>query len=91
MSLFALNIIAHDTQLAGKLSILIYEFYYQEGGIAKVDEKNIDNLKINYNLKALEFEEIKPFFYFNFDLTKIKIFDSIAFLTTLVSLLYFEF
>ena len=91
MSLFALNIIARDTQLADKLSILIYEFYYTELGTAKDDEKNIDSLKLNYKLKALGSEEIKPIFYFNFDLTKIKIFNSIAFVTTLVSILYIEF
>ena len=51
---------------------------------AKFNEKNNDTLKINYKLKALEFEEIKPIFYLNFDLTKIKIFNSIAFMSTIV-------
>tara|TARA_Y100000992_G_C21068897_1_gene397766 strand:- start:211 stop:540 length:330 start_codon:yes stop_codon:yes gene_type:complete len=87
MSLFKLNIIALETQIACKLSILIYEYYYPQGMTAKVDKKNIDNLKINYKLKALESEEIKPIFYFNFDQIKIKIFNSIAFVITLASVL----
>ena len=91
MSLYALNKIARDTQLDGKLSIVISEFYYPEGGTAKVYEKNTDTLKINYKLKALELEEIKSIFYFNFDLTKIKIFNSIAFVSTIVTLLYIGF
>jgi len=91
MSLYALNKIARDTQLDGKLSIVISEFYYSEWGTAKVDKKNTDTLKINYKLKALEFEEIKPVLYFNFNLTKIKIFNSIAFMSTIVSLLYIGF
>ena len=83
MSLLALNMIALDTQITGKLSILKYEYYYLKVRTAKVDKKNSINLKINYKLKALESGKIKPI--------KIKVFNSIAFVITIFSVLNIGF
>ena len=47
-----------------------------------------DTLIINYELKALE---IKPIFYFNFDIFQKKIFNSIIFLRIIVLLIYIGF
>lgn len=72
MTSYAPNKITYKADLRGKQLIVFSEIYYPEGWTAKVDNKEIDILKVNYLLRGLEVDGGQHKIEFVFDLPKLK-------------------